>query len=116
EHEEWLLGLMEPVLAGRRDLFIGCDVSPCVFEMYWRLRGMEDSFTDIGSNPELARSMFQRCADFSVSLAEKACSRFDLDWLWTGDDVGSQTRMLMSPKTWRELVRPELTRVFAVGK
>ena len=116
EHEEWLLGLMEPVLANRRDLFIGCDVSPCVFEMYWRLRGMEDSFVDMATDPELARTMFRRCADFSVSLSEEACDRFDLDWLWTGDDVGSQTRMLMSPKTWRELVQPELARVFDVGK
>ena len=77
---------------------------------------MENAFVDHGDDPELARTMFRRCADFSVSLSEEACDRFDLDWLWTGDDVGSQTRMLMSPKTWRELVKPELARVFEVGK
>ena len=114
--EEWLLGLMEPLLARRRDLFTGCDVSPCVFEMYWRLRGMEDSFLDMASDLPLTRTMFGRCADFAVGLAEKACARFDLDWLWTGDDVGGQSRMMMSPRAWRDLVQPELARVFAVGK
>jgi uroporphyrinogen decarboxylase len=116
DQQEWLLGLMAPVLERRQDFYIGCDVSPCVFEMYWRLRGMEDSFNDIAADAELVRTMFRRCVDFSVALSEKACARFDLDWLWTGDDVAGQTRMMMSPRTWRELVRPELERVFAVGK
>lgn len=116
DRKEWLLGLMDPVLANRRDYFIGCDVSPCVFEMYWRLRGMEDSFSDLGSDTDLIRTMFRKCADFAVDLSEKACSRFDLDWLWAGDDVAGQMRMLMSPRSWRELVKPELLRVFEVGK
>jgi len=116
QSQEWLLGLMAPVLERRAGLWIGCDVSPCVFEMYWRLRGMEDSFRDMGADPELARTMFARCADFSVALSEKACARFALDWLWTGDDVAGQERMMMSPRLWREQVKPELARVFNVGK
>jgi uroporphyrinogen decarboxylase len=36
--------------------------------------------------------------------------------LWTGDDVASQTGMMMSPDTWREIVRPHLQRVFDVGR
>ena len=41
ERQPALLDLMDPVLADAAEYFIGCDVSPCVFEMYWRLRGME---------------------------------------------------------------------------
>ena len=33
------------------DYFVGCDVSPCVFEMYWRLRGMEDAMLDMAGDP-----------------------------------------------------------------
>jgi uroporphyrinogen decarboxylase len=51
-----------------------------------------------------------------VYLSELACDRFPLDWLWTGDDVASQQALLMSPKTWRAMIKPELARVFAVGK
>lgn len=116
EHMEYLLGLMEPVLAASEDTFIGCDVSPCAFEMYWRLRGMENALVEIISDPELAYTMLGRCVDFSIELAERACSRFPLDWLWTGDDVASQTAMIMSPASWRTLIKPHLARLFAVGK
>ena len=111
-----LLALMAPVLAEAAGYFIGCDVSPCVFEMYWRLRGMEDALTDMAGDPELAREMLRRCADFSVELAEPACDRMPLDWLWAGDDVAAQQSMMMSPRTWRALIKPELARIFAVGK
>jgi uroporphyrinogen decarboxylase len=77
---------------------------------------MEDALTDLASDVDLTRTMFRRCAEFSVELAEKACDRFDLDWLWAGDDIAGQERMMMSPRSWRELVKPELARVFEAGK
>lgn len=114
-HED-LLALMDPVVRDSRDFFIGCDVSPCVFEMYWRLRGMEDAMTDIGADPQLAGEMFRRCADFAIELGTAACDRFPLDWYWTGDDVAGQRCLMMSPRTWRALIKPHLQRVIAVGK
>jgi uroporphyrinogen decarboxylase len=116
DRKEELLSQMRPVVAMARDCFIGCDVSPCVFEMYWRLRGMEDTLTDLVGDPALTREMFRRCADFAVELGEEACRRFPLDWFWTGDDVASQLALMMSPKDWRDLVRPELQRIFDVGR
>jgi uroporphyrinogen decarboxylase len=116
ERQPALLDLMAPVLADAADSFIGCDVSPCVFEMYWRLRGMADALTDMAADPDLAREMFRRCADFSVQLAEAACDRMPLDWLWAGDDVAAQQGMMMSPRAWREQIKPELARIFAVSK
>lgn len=116
ERFEELLGLMDPVAGARRDFYIGCDVSPCVFEMYWRLRGMEDALLDMAGDADLATEMFRRCADFAIRLGEEACQRFPLDWYWTGDDVAGQRSMMFSPRTWRELVKPQMARVFAVGK
>jgi uroporphyrinogen decarboxylase len=116
EQLDFLLSLMQPVLGNRGDLFIGCDVSPCVFEMYWRLRGMEMAMLDMAEDRELADEMFRRCADFSIALAEPACARMNLDWLWLGDDVSGQQSMMMSPKTWREQIKPHLARIAKVGK
>jgi uroporphyrinogen decarboxylase len=113
---EDLLALMDPVVRGGRDFFIGCDVSPCVFEMYWRLRGMEDALTDIAADPDLVYEMFLRCADFAIEIGTAACDRFALDWFWTGDDVAGQRSLMMSPRDWRTLVKPHLQRVIAVGK
>ncbi len=116
QHLPELMRRMLPVIESGRNYFIGCDVSPCIFEMYWRLRGMENAMLEMAADPGLAEEMFKRCADFSVELSKAACDQFDLDWLWTGDDVASQRSMLMSPETWRALIKPHLTRVAAVGK
>jgi uroporphyrinogen decarboxylase len=111
-----LLNLMIPVVSNGRDAFIGCDVSPCVFEMYTRIRGMEKAILDLVLHPDLSDTMLSRCADFAIQLSEAVCGRFHLDWLWTGDDVGFQESMLMSPSVWRDMIKPHLQRVISVGK
>jgi len=116
EHREELLARMLPLLPDADKYFIGCDVSPCVFEMYWRLRGLSETLLDIVAESELTYEMFSRCADFAVDLSEEACKRFPLDWLWAGDDVASQRSLLMSPTVWRQMIKPHLKRVFDVGK
>lgn len=116
EHKEFLLARMDPLVATAAEYFLGCDVSPCVFEMYWRLRGLEQTLLEMASEPQLTDEMFGRCADFAVELSEEACRRFPLDWLWSGDDVASQLSMMMSPQTWRSLIKPHQKRVFDVGK
>jgi len=111
--------LMEPMgkLAGNSEgYFLGCDVSPCAFEMYWRLRGMEQSFVDMADSPALFAAQIKKAADFALRLSEEALARFPLDWLWTGDDVASQSGLLFNPDTWRAIVKPELKRIFAVAK
>lgn len=116
EHVDELVRRMETVCRDRETYYIGCDVSPCVFEMYWRLRGMEQAMLEMAMNPMLAGKMFQRCADFAILLATTAADRYPLDWLWTGDDAASQQAMLMSPAAWRDLVKPNLKRIIDVAK
>ncbi len=113
---EELLARMEPVAAQSPQRFVGCDVSPCVFEMYNRIRGMEDAIMDLALRPEDAEGLMSKCADFAVELSRRAIDTYPLDWLWTGDDVASQRAMLMSPQTWRDIVKPHLARVVAVGR
>ncbi|TKJ35955.1 MAG: hypothetical protein CEE38_13170 [Planctomycetes bacterium B3_Pla] len=111
-----LVSLMEPVMEFEDDYFIGCDVSPCVFELYWRLRGMEKTLMEIALEPVPAQEMLKRSADFSIELSERACRRFELDWLWLGDDAAGQRSMLMKPDTWRQMVKPLLKQNAEVGK
>ena len=73
--------LMLPVMAHQQDYFIGCDVSPCVYEMYWRLRGIEMALLDMAEDPDFANEMLKRCADFSAELSRLALS---IGMNWTG--------------------------------
>jgi uroporphyrinogen decarboxylase len=111
-----LVDLMKPVMRFKDNYFIGCDVSPCVFEMWWRLRGMEETLMEMVLNPGLTQEMMRRSTEFSIALSEAACQRFDLDWLWLGDDAGGQQSMLMSPVLWRDMVKPLLKQNADVGK
>ncbi len=111
-----LLERMAPVMAEADEYFAGCDVSPCVFEMYARIRGLQAAALDLVMDPELAWVMMGRCAAFAVELSEKACGQFALDWLWTGDDVAGQQTLMMSPELWREQIKPLLKQVVDVGK
>ena len=115
-HVDELLSNMTPVAAQGKEYFIGCDISPCGFEMYNRLRGMEDALLDIAMRPALAARMMQRCVEFSIMLGEAACERFALDWLWAGDDVAGQQAMMMSPAAWRRMLKPRIARALAVGR
>lgn len=115
-HINDLLNQMLPIMAMSKEYFIGCDVSPCAFEMYWRLRGMEKTIIELAAEHEIAYKILEKCADFSIKLAEKAFERFKLDWLWTGDDVASQQSMMMSPQCWRKLIKPHMARIFSVAK
>jgi len=111
-----LVDLMKPVMKFAAEYFIGCDVSPCVFEMWWRLRGMERTLMEMVLSSGLTQEMMRRCTEFSIELSEAACQRFKLDWLWLGDDAGGQRSMLMSPKIWRDMVKPLLKQNADVGK
>jgi uroporphyrinogen decarboxylase len=115
-HIDDYLARMKTLVETSNDYFLGCDISPCAFEMYWRLRGMESAMMDMVDDPEFAGTMLNHCMDFAIQLGEAACDRFPLDWLWTGDDVASQTGMMISPRSWRNLIKPGLKRVFDVGK
>ena len=115
DHIEELLRNMVPVAELGRDFFVGCDVSPCLFEMVCRLRGMEGAALDLIESPGRARDMLTDAAAFAVCLSEAACDRFGVDWLWTGDDVAAQRGMIMSPECWRDMIRPHLARIFDVG-
>lgn len=111
-----LMQPMDEVAARGEDYFIGCDVSPCAFEMYWRLRGMENTLLDFALNKKLASAFLQKCIDFAAFLSREAIQRYQLDWLWTGDDVAGQNSMIISPEMWRELIKKPLRDLFDIGK
>ena len=80
---EALLKNMDNVLPLSKDYFIGCDISPCLFEMLCRIRGMENAIYDLVSDSRAAQALMGKAAEFSINIGEAACDRFDLDWFWT---------------------------------
>jgi uroporphyrinogen decarboxylase len=115
EKIEALLGNMQRFLPAAEVHFLGCDVSPCQFELLCRIRGMEETIFDLAARPDLTNLLLEKAAAFEIELASRACDTFPLDWLWTGDDVAGQESLIMSPKAWRLMIRPHLERIVRVG-
>lgn len=112
-----LESLLQP-LAGlepyRGTYFLGADVSPCLFELLCRLFGMTGAMLALAEETTGLDALIERAADFNCALAEAACTRFRPDWLWTGDDIGGQGGMMISPEMWRRRFKPRLRRIFQV--
>lgn len=79
-----------------------------IFEIAWYLRGMEQFFIDMVTQPEIPHEIMRRVTQFFLGMLERvmvsAGERIDI--IWTSDDIAHQHGILMSIKTWRELIAP----------
>jgi hypothetical protein len=75
------------------------------FERMQFLRGTENLMLDIGYGTSEMLSLRDMVHEFNLKLVEKWAGT-SVDGLGIMDDWGSQTSLLISPATWRELFKP----------
>lgn len=80
-----------------------------IWETGWQILGLERTFNDLVLNPEIPRYVLERiCEDNCVKARRYA--EAGVDMIRCGDDVGMQDRLMMSPATWREFLKPLLAK------
>jgi uroporphyrinogen decarboxylase len=89
--------------------------SGTLFECAWLLRGLENLLVDFISNPDLATALLDYLTASGVESASRL-ARAGVDILLTGDDVGTQRGMMMSPKMWRRWLKPRLAEIIVAAK
>jgi uroporphyrinogen-III decarboxylase len=67
-----------------------------IFECAWALRGYERLLSDFVLNPDLAEHLLEIPYRYHLTAAKKLVE-MGVDMIWVGDDVGAQSRMLISP-------------------
>jgi len=82
-----------------------------VFEMAWNLVGLEQFLADMALRRDYVRALLERVADYSIGVG-LALIDLGADALLTGDDLGMDIGPMISPRMWREWLRPPLQRVF----
>lgn len=87
-----------------RDYAIMVDMSCTIFELSWYLRGMENLLMDMMVNPEFVDTLMDKLLEFYIP-AGKRIAGMGVDIIWTGDDVGMQTNMLMEPDLFRRFIK-----------
>ncbi len=86
-----------------------------VFETAWALRGLDQMLVDFVSDPDLADRILEIPYQYHLSAAKKLVE-LGVDMIWIGDDVGMQTGMLISPRTWRRFFKPRMAAFIAALK
>ena len=86
-----------------------------IFETAWALRGLEPMLADFVESPELADRILDIPFRYHLTAA-KHLVEIGVDMIWTGDDVGAQHGMLISPRTWRRFLKPRMAEFYSTLK
>lgn len=78
-----------------------------ILETAWALRGLEKMLFDLVKNPDLANQLLDFPYYYHLAAARKL-TELGVDMIWTGDDVGSQYDMMISPAMWRRYLKPRM--------
>lgn len=85
------------------------------FEQLWELRGMENILMDFLTEPEYLRPLLEKVSDLKAIIAANY-ARAGVDIVWTGDDLGSESAMLMDPEIWRKFLKPCSEKIVKAAK
>ncbi len=112
-----IAGLREQALAyraqGRAVMLKG--VLAGVFEMAQRIRGMENLLMDMASNDALAGAFFDKMVELKLAFWEMALPQLAdvIDVISEADDYGTQVSQLISPRMFRQQIKPRQKILFA---
>ena len=88
---------------------VGCLGSPGnIFEQAWYLRGLQEFMTDLITEKEFAHALMRKVLDVrkrNVELYLHEVGEF-IDVVQLADDLAGKDNLLISPKTYREMVKP----------
>jgi uroporphyrinogen decarboxylase len=85
------------------------------FEQAHDIRGMDELFVSLVTDPKEARPFLARIARNKARIAA-AYARAGVDVVFIGDDMGSQRALLMSEEMWHDFFRPPLETIIAEAR
>ena len=103
------------IAAHKSDYFIVGVTVTTIFETAWALRGLERTLTDFVEDPELADRLLDIPFRYHLAAARRLVE-MGVDMIWTGDDVGTQRGMLLSPRGWRRFFKPRMAEFISTLK
>jgi uroporphyrinogen decarboxylase len=85
-----------------------------VFEQGWSLRGFENFYMDLVAEPVFAEALIQGVADYQIALYERVLAEVGsyVHVVMVAEDLGSQEGPLVSPDTYRRMIKPAQKRVW----
>ncbi len=81
--------------------------TPGTFETANGLIGMSNQLLEMAMNPDKVLALYRRQVDWTRTYVEN-CLEIGVDVIHVSDDLGENGRMIFSPETFREVVKPAL--------
>ena len=81
-----------------------------LFERAHLLAGMENLLLYMAMEPDRVWALLRRVADFQIRMVERYAEA-GVEAIRATDDYGTQEALMVSPRMWRDLVKPELARI-----
>ncbi len=76
------------------------------------IRGMENILLDVALDEFFVSGLLRRLADYILGTMGILFQWFEFDGIALSDDYGTQRGMLMSPASWRRLIKPLLAEIY----
>jgi uroporphyrinogen decarboxylase len=86
-----------------------------LFERAWALTGMETFMAAFYDYPDELRELLRRITDYNLAVFERYIE-LGVDGVGFSEDLGTQRALSISPKLFREFLKPEYARAFAPVK
>lgn len=93
-----------------QDYFIIGDCELTLFELAWHLIDMQTYLIALASGEEWIEALNDRVEYWSTHIALQLI-RLGVDAIWMGEDLGTQTSTLISPRMWRKRFKPRYQRM-----
>ena len=87
-----------------------------LFERTYLLMGMEGALMALLTESQMMEDLISAITDFKIQIIDRLCDVASLDFIWYGDDWGTQTNLFMPPDVWRQLFRPHTQRIYSCIK
>jgi uroporphyrinogen decarboxylase len=103
-------GLRDRALAIRKDTPYACvsGISGVVYEICWYMRGLEQWFCDMLTQPEFCEALIDQTLKFWMDWFRVFLDEVGdvVDVIMIGDDLAGQTGPLFNPDIYRKIVKP----------
>jgi len=86
--------------------------SPCgLFERMAAFMGFENALCSLVEDPDACRGFFEALADFRIACHNRIIDAYQPDVLTYFDDLATANGLFMSPKVYREVIKPSHQRI-----
>lgn len=83
-----------------------------VFERLGALMGFEETLMALIEEPEACYELMETITDYKIEFAKKVKEFYNPDIFNNYDDIATERGLFMSPKTYRELIKPHHKRLY----